>query len=64
MPTCTCRPKIRFDRATSLHVLDDLVVALVRVDVLLAPVGERVGGAGAQHQAVLARERDHVRAAG
>ena len=57
MPTCTCRPKIRFDARDQLHVLDDLQVALVGVDVLHAPVGERMRGAGDEQQAVLLRER-------
>ena len=43
-----------------LHVLDDLQVALVGVDVLHAPVGERMRGAGDELQAVLLGERDHL----
>ena len=42
-----------------LHVLDDLAVALVGVDVLHAPVGERMRRAGDEAQAVLFGERDH-----
>ena len=42
-----------------LHVLDDLQVALVGIDVLLAPVGERMRGAGAEQQAVLLGELHH-----
>ena len=36
-----------------LHVFDDLQVALVGIDVLGAPVGKRMRGAGTQQQAVL-----------
>ncbi len=36
-----------------LHVFDDLQVPLVRIDVLHAPVGERVRGARHEPQAVL-----------
>ena len=43
-----------------LHVFDDLQIALVRIDVLHAPVGERMRGAGRQQQAVLAREPNHL----
>ena len=42
-----------------LHVLDDLQVALVGINVLHAPVGERVRRAGAEQQAVLAGELHH-----
>ena len=43
-----------------LHVLDDLPVALVGIDVLVAPVGERMRRAGDETQAVLLGERDHA----
>ncbi len=43
-----------------LHVLDELQVSLVRVDVLDAPVGERMGRARREKQAVLVREREHA----
>ena len=55
MPMCTCRPKIRFE----LHVLDDLEVALVGINVLRAPVRKRMRPAGAEQQAVLLGEGDH-----
>ena len=42
-----------------LHVFDDLEVALIRINVLRAPVGKRVRGAGTQQQAVLAGELHH-----
>ena len=45
-----------------LHVFDDLVVALVGIDVLRAPVGKRMRRAGGQPQAVLLRQLDHVAA--
>ena len=42
-----------------LHVLDDLQVALVGIDVLDAPVREWMRRAGAEQQAVVLGERHH-----
>ena len=60
MPTCTCKPKIEIRARDRLHVLDDLQVALVGVDVLDAPVGERMRRAGGEQQAVLFGEPDRL----
>jgi hypothetical protein len=42
-----------------LHVLDDLEVALIGIDVLRPPIGERMRGAGAEQQAVLLGQLHH-----
>ena len=42
-----------------LHVLHDLEVAGIRIDVLLAPVGERMGGAGDEEQPVVLCQAHH-----
>ena len=44
-----------------LQVLHDGLVAVVGVDLLLAPVREGMGAAGRQAQAVLPRQRDDLR---
>ena len=49
-PMWTCRPKMRLARATICRSSTMIVIALVRIDLLLAPVGERVRGAGDQAQ--------------
>ena len=45
-----------------LEVFDDLGVAGVGIDLLDAPVGEGMGGAGDEDEAVLVGEGDHVAA--
>jgi len=45
-----------------LEVFDDLGVAGVGVDLLDAPVGEGMGGAGDEDEAVLFGEGDHIAA--
>jgi hypothetical protein len=45
-----------------LQVFDDLRIARIGVDLLHAPVGEGMGGAGYEHEAVLLSEADHVAA--
>ncbi len=45
-----------------LQVLDYLVIARVGINLLRAPVGEGMGGAGDQLEAVLAGELDHLAA--
>src|SRR5271166_954676 len=43
-----------------LHVLDDLAIALVRINLLHFPVGKRMGARGPEQQAVLLGQRDHL----
>jgi hypothetical protein len=45
-----------------LQVFDDGPVALIRVDLLFAPVGERVGSGGRQAQAILMGQLHHLMA--
>ena len=45
-----------------LQILDHLVVARVGIDILRAPVGKGMGGAGDQFETVLAGQLDHLAA--
>ena len=55
-PMWTCRPKIRLARATIFMSSTIVSIALVGIDLLLAPVGEGVGAGGRQAQTVLLRQ--------
>ncbi len=45
-----------------LQIFDDAAIALVGIDLLLAPVGEGVSGAGDEHQAMFMGEANHLAA--
>jgi hypothetical protein len=55
-------PEDEVGAGDELEVFDDLSVTGVGVDLLDAPVGEGMGGAGDEDEAVLLGERDHVAA--
>ena len=62
MPMWTCRPKIRFERATIFRSSTIMLVALIGIDGLLAPVGERMRGGGGQPETVFAGQLDNAAA--
>ena len=45
-----------------LHVFDDILVAIVGIDLLHAPVGKGMRGGGGEAQAILASQANHVAA--
>ncbi len=53
---------MRLARATVCRSSTTPTIAFVGIDLLLAPVGEGMGGAGDEHEAVIVGEFDHLAA--
>ena len=62
MPTCTCKSEDQIGARHQLHVFDNIFIAVVGINFLHAPIGERMRGGGGEAQSVFARQADHVAA--